>query len=82
MEIVDLTSFVSGEILLETEFVENIKDSDWDRYQDKNVLVRGCGEAPLPIWAFMMISAKLTPVAKTIRYGNEHSNIVIYRRSS
>ena len=82
MEIVDLTSFMSGEILLETEFIEKIKDSDWDRYQDKHVLVRGCGEAPLPIWAFMMISAKLAPVAKTVRYGNEHSNIVIYRRSS
>ncbi len=82
MEIVDLTSFISGEILVETEFIENIMDFDWSRYQDQNVLVRGCADMPLPIWAYMMIATKLTPFAKRIRYGNEHSNIVVYRRLS
>ncbi|MFQ5606647.1 MAG: DUF2480 family protein [Candidatus Zixiibacteriota bacterium] len=82
MKIVDLTEFVSGELLAEKEFLENIDAFDWSRYQGRNVLIRGCADLPLPIWAFMAVTARLVDVARVIRYGNEHSNIVVYSRSS
>lgn len=81
MEIVDIKSFVDGDILVEGEFLEKLKAHDWCQYQDKMVLIRGCSDIIIPTWAYMAVTARLVEFAKNIRYGNEHSNLVVYRRA-
>jgi len=81
LEIVDIKSLVDGDLLVESDFVEKLKGHDWSRYQDKMVLIRGCSDIIIPTWAYMAVTARLAGYAKNIRYGNEHSNLVVYRRA-
>lgn len=81
MEIVDLRSLVDGDMLLEESFKTKVSEVDWSQYAGKKTLIRGCSDIIIPTWAYMMVSAKLAEHATVIRYGNEHSNLVIYRKS-
>ena len=78
--IVDPADFLSEGAFFENKFVENIDRHDWNSYEDKQVLVRGCTSAIIPPWAYMILTSRLSPVAKSVRFGNEHDNIVVYRR--
>ena len=80
MDVVDISSFVEGEILEEDSFVARVESFDWSQFSGKKVLIRGCADIIIPTWAYMMVAAKLAGVADKIRYGNEHSNLVIFRK--
>ena len=82
MDVIDISRFVEGDILEEQSFVKRVNEHDWSQYTGKKVLVRGCSDIIIPTWAYMMITGKLAGVADKIRYGNEHSNLVVYRRDS
>jgi len=79
MNTLDIATFADGGMIREKTFFEKIQAHDWRSYADKIVLVRGCGDIPIPPWAFMVIAARLAGVAKQVRYGNEHSNIIVSR---
>lgn len=78
-EKVDPGDFVAGKPFKESDFVDSLKNHNWEIYQGKNVLVTGCHSVIIPIWAYMMVASYLNKYAKSIRYGNEHDNIVVYR---
>jgi len=78
--IVDPADFTSDGVFFEDAFVRSVNQFDWSQYSGRAVLVRGCRTALMPPWALMLITGKLTPIVKSVRYGNEHDNIVIYRR--
>ena len=80
--IVEPDQFLSDGIFLEGIFLDKIEKFNWAQYRQKQVLVRGCSSAIFPPWAFMHITGKLAPLAKSIRYGNEHDNIVVFRANS
>jgi len=46
--IVDPTSFVTGEMFREDDFLANTGTADWEQYRDRMVLVRGCGTTIVP----------------------------------
>ena len=78
-KICDPADLIPGRIFSEEKFLQAVKDYDWEKYRDRLVLVRGCGSTVIPPWAFMLITGKLSELARTVRYGNEHDNIVVYR---
>jgi len=78
-EVVDPEEFLSDGVFRENEFLERADGIDWTKYQDKKVLVRGCHGSLIPPWAFMYFTGKLAPFARSVRYGNEHDNVVVYR---
>ena len=77
--VVDLRDFLTGGMFRQDDFLANIAGHDWNRHRDRRVLVRGCGDIPIPPWAYMAIAARLVGIARTVRYGNEHDNLVVYR---
>lgn len=77
--VVDPSSFLKSEMFRQDEFLEAVRDFDWSEFADRKVLVRGCGDVITPPWAYMAIAARLAGVARSVRYGNEHDNVVIYR---
>ncbi len=79
--VIDPEHFLSNGIFLEGNFLEKAEKFDWPQYRGKQVLVRGCSSAIIPPWAFMYMTGKLAALAKTVRYGNEHDNIVVFRSS-
>lgn len=72
--------FTEQGIFAEDTFLALIDQQDWSQFTDKKVLVRGCGSALIPPWAYMVITSRLMPFARSVRYGNEHDNLVIYRK--
>jgi len=78
-KICDPSDLIPGRVFSEEKFLQAVKDYDWEKYRDRLVLVRGCGSTVIPPWAFMLITGKLSELARTVRYGNEHDNIVVYR---
>lgn len=80
MVILDMHTFLDDGMVTETGFADKVAAFNWESLRDKAVLVKGCGTAIIPPWAFMIITARLTEVARTISYGNEHSAIPIFTR--
>ncbi len=82
MEILNIADFTDGGAIRESSFFRRLDDADWDRFRDRPVLVRGCETTLVPPWAFMAIAARLAGVAKWVRYGNEHSSVMVCRRKN
>lgn len=80
--VVSPESFIDNGMFREEEFLARTGSHDWEQYRGKNVLVRGCGEVIVPPWAFMVLAARLGNVARSVRYGNEHDNVVVHRHKS
>jgi hypothetical protein len=80
--IVEPRQFLPSDAFREDDFMAGLDQFDWSILTDRKVLVRGCGDVITPPWAFMAITARLVGVAKSVRYGNEHDNVVIYRRKT
>lgn len=78
-EVVDPVDFLTDGMFMEDAFLAKADTFDWSQFSGKKVLVRGCSVAIIPPWAFMYFTAKLTPHAQSVRYGNEHDNVVIFR---
>ena len=78
--VVDPEDFLADGILVQQEFLDRADNYDWSRFQDQKALVRGCASAIIPPWVYMYITGKLSGLSKSVRFGNEHDNIVVYRR--
>jgi len=81
VEIIDLNDFLSSGILKEKKFKEKIETIDWKKYSDKKVLIKGCAAVPIPTWAYMMLTAKLTLFAKQVLYGELCSAYLIFNKN-
>lgn len=77
--IVDPADLLTDGVFFEDRFLERAAEIDWSRYSGQQVLVRGCNSTVIPPWAYMYITARLAGIARSVRYGNEHDHIVVYR---
>jgi len=81
MEVIDFADLASGGVVQEEAFTQTLAELSWEKYQGKDVLIRGCASFPVPTWAYMMLAARLAGVAKTIAYGEERNPLPIYQKS-
>ena len=47
---------------------------------DQRVVIKGCGEIPIPNSAYIQLTVKLTEIAKSIMYGEPCSTVPIFKR--
>ncbi len=59
---------------------ERINEIPLDEYTDKRVVIKGCGETPIPDAAYVAITAHLRPVVKSLMYGEPCSTVPIYKK--
>ncbi|PIB28796.1 hypothetical protein BFP77_09195 [Maribacter sp. 4U21] len=57
--------------------IENIPVSD---FKDKPVIIKGCSNKPVPPNAYLILTAKLLPVVKSVMYGEACSSVPLYKR--
>jgi len=79
---IDLKDFLfKGLILREADFRETVKQTDWTKYEGKYVVLFCSADAVIPMWAYMILSAHLTPVVKDVACSSiEHAaEIFLYR---
>ena len=60
-----------GLIIKEKEFREALKNLDLSIYQNKNVAITCTTDAIIPVWAYMLVTTYLQPIAKEVVFGNE-----------
>lgn len=66
---------------LETVLFEKaLEEIDMEEYRDQRVVVKGCGDTPIPESAFISLTVKLTGIVKSIMYGEPCSTVPIYKR--
>lgn len=79
----DLKPFLFMELILrEKDFRESLKAFDWSVYEGKYVAVTCSADAIIPVWAYMLVAAYLTPLAKQVHLVpfSELANIVLLDR--
>ena len=74
--------FGDADFLHKTLFLKNISQIKIDDYQDKRVVVKGCGELPITEAAYVAITGLLRPVAKSIMYGEPCSTVPIFKKKA
>lgn len=72
MKLFDLKQFLFMELMLrEKDFREALKVHDWTQYEGKYVGVTCSSDAIVPVWAYMLASVYLQPVALKVFMANE-----------
>jgi len=61
-------------------FLKNIEAINGADFSDQRVVVKGCGDLPIGEYAYMEITKKLRPVAKSIMYGEPCSTVPVYKK--
>ncbi|WP_298893896.1 DUF2480 family protein [uncultured Psychroserpens sp.] len=66
---------------LETSLFQDVINTlDVESYKDKPIIIKGCANKPVPTNAYLMLSSKLKPVAKSIMYGEACSSVPLFKR--
>jgi hypothetical protein len=72
--------FGTAEEMLAAHYLEQLSQIDWPAFADKRVVVKGCGDNPVPAAAYVEATARLLPYAKSIMYGEPCSTVPVYKR--
>jgi hypothetical protein len=72
--------FGNLEALDQELFHEAIAGIDAEEYRDAKVVVKGCGNIPVPTYAYVAIMQKLLPVVSSVMYGEPCSTVPLYKR--
>lgn len=68
---IDLKDFLWEELILkEKDFREKVAQMDVENYRDTFVYIYNSVEAIVPLWAYFLLTAKLTGIAKKITFGS------------
>lgn len=66
---------------LETSIYQDIiANLDVSEFNDKPIIIKGCSNKPVPKNAYLLLTSKLMPVAKSIMYGEACSSVPLYKR--
>ena len=72
IRIFDLRPFLFMELILkEKDFRAALSATDWSVYKNNIVGVCCSADAVIPVWAYMLVTSYLQPVAKEVLMGNE-----------
>lgn len=61
-------------------FLRNLAKIELEEYNDKRVVIKGCGETPIGDFVYMELTKILRPVAKSIMYGEPCSTVPVYKK--
>jgi hypothetical protein len=73
---------VYGDLLKleEVLFYNELQKLDPLQYADQRVVIKGCGDKPVPEMAYIELTRMLTPVVKSIMYGEPCSTVPVFKR--
>ncbi len=57
-----------------------IQSLDLSELKDKRVIIKGCGDLPIPPHAYVSMVSKLQPIAKSIMFGEACSTVPIFKK--
>ena len=72
--------FGTADEVLNVLILKKLQQIDPKDFENKRVVVKGCGDKKIPENAFVEITKILQPVVKSIMYGEPCSTVPIYKR--
>ena len=75
-------AFVSegeAEQLERAVFTRFVQQLDVEPYRDARIVVKGCSKLPVPLNAYVELTAKLMPVVKSLMFGEPCSTVPLYK---
>ena len=66
--------------LLNHIMMSRIASLDGEAFLDQRIVVKGCGDLPIPEAAYVAITNKLRPFARSIMYGEPCSTVPIFKK--
>lgn len=63
-----------------TYFLRQLDQLDVQQYEDQRLVIKGCSDHPVPAAAYLEITRRLQPIAKTIMYGEPCSTVPVYKK--
>lgn len=72
--------FGTEEELRKSLLIKNIEALPLDEYEDKRVVIKGCGDTPIPDAAYLAVTTHLRPVVKSLMYGEPCSTVPVYKK--
>jgi hypothetical protein len=69
----------SQETLETILFEEFLEQHDFAQYKDAKVIVKGCGDLPIPQQAYVSYISRLKPFANSIMFGEPCSSVPLYK---
>lgn len=61
-------------------FQQALSTIDLESFRDKKIVIKGCGNFPVPESAYVEITRLLTPIASSIMYGEPCSTVPLYKK--
>lgn len=61
-------------------YVRALEEQDWSAYEDRPVVIKGCGSDRVPDVAYLVSTQKLQSVARKLMYGEPCSSVPLWRR--
>jgi hypothetical protein len=72
--------FGSLEVLETVLFDEILSSFDTEKYREARIVIKGCGDKPVPKSAYIELTRKLRPLVKSLMYGEPCSTVPVYKR--
>ena len=60
-------------------YEEQFSKINFENYKDARIVIKGCGNLPVPLHAYTSIAERLKPYAKSIMYGEPCSTVPLYK---
>ncbi|MBC7776662.1 MAG: DUF2480 family protein [Phycisphaerae bacterium] len=65
----------------ERAFIKKLAALDIQQYEGKRLVIKGCSDKPVPASAYLEITRRLQPVARSIMFGEPCSTVPVYKRA-
>jgi hypothetical protein len=78
--IVDSVYFGTKESYISHYYNIQIGQLDVRPYAEGRLVIKGCGDLPVPASAYMDLTARLVPIAKSIFYGEPCSTVPVFKQ--
>ena len=72
--------FGNLEVLETVLFDRKLNQLDLENYREQRVVIKGCGEIPIPSSSYIELTVRLSHIAKSIMYGEPCSTVPIFKR--
>jgi hypothetical protein len=66
--------------LVRDHFTRALEAEDWSQYEDRIVVIKGCGSKVVPQGAYLIATQKLRGVVRKLMYGEPCSSVPLWRK--
>lgn len=78
---IDLKDYLWQSLILrEKEFRQALKETDWEQYKGKIVIIYCSTDAIIPLWAYMLIASSLEGIAQDLFCGSKVEYLKLHYR--